>query len=166
MRGHSTSQWVVIEGEAPLWPVQRSKMKRFGKIVIICKHFCKKVHLKEGSEYVPGFKYVRVLNIPKFAHTWQGSEYALGCNYRRVLNIPGFRLSQIFAYASVAEGSECAWIWLNNVLWQGSEYAWSTFLRVLNKLPAGSKYIETQNMAMLWICKCYTGSWICLNKYY
>ena len=145
-------------------------MKRFGKIVIICKHFCKKVHLKEGSEYVPGFKYVRVLNIRKFAHTWQGSEYALGCNYRRVLNIPGFRLSQIFAYASVAEGSECAWIWLNNVLWQGLEYAWSTFLRVLNKLPTGYKFIVV-NMQVLHrklnmpeqVLICLNNASICVN---
>ena len=27
------------------------------------------------------------------------------------------------------------WIWLNNTLWQGSEYVWSTFHRALNKPP-------------------------------
>ena len=36
----------------------------------------------------------------------KGSKYASGCNYVRVLNIPGFRLCQISAYASVAQGSE------------------------------------------------------------
>ena len=37
---------------------------------------------------------------------WQGAEYASGCNYGRVLNIPGFRVCQVSAYASVAQGSE------------------------------------------------------------
>ena len=32
----------------------------------------------------------------------------------------------ISAYASVAQGSEYAWIWLNNILWQGFEYAFLT----------------------------------------
>ena len=61
-----------------------------------------------------GFKYVR-------------------CNYGRVLNIPGFRVCQVSMYASIAQGSEYARIWLNNALWKGSEYALSTFHRVLNK---------------------------------
>ena len=39
------------------------------------------------------------------------------------------------AYASVAQGFEYVWICLNNALWQGSEYFWSTFHRVLNKPP-------------------------------
>ena len=59
------------------------------------------------------------------------SEY----NYGGVLNIPGFQVSQVFAYASVAQGPEYAWIWLNDDLWQGSEYARSTFHRALNKTP-------------------------------
>ena len=33
-----------------------------------------------------------------------------GYNYGRVLNIPGFPVCQVSAYASVAEGSEYAWI--------------------------------------------------------
>ena len=82
-----------------------------------------------------GFKYVRVLNIRKFSPKWQGSEYASECNYGGVLHIPGFRVCQVFAHAGVVQGSEYAWIWLNNVLGQGSEYVWSTFHRVLNKLP-------------------------------
>ena len=80
-----------------------------------------------------GFKYVRVLNILKFSLIWRGSEYVLGCNYGKVLNIPGFRVGQVSAYASVAQDSEYPWICLNNVLWQGSEYARSTFHSVLNK---------------------------------
>ena len=80
-----------------------------------------------------GFKYVRVLNIRKLCFVWQGSEYLLGCNYRRVLNITRFRVCQVSAYASVAQGSEYAWKWLNNTLWQSSEYAWSTFHMVLDK---------------------------------
>ena len=43
----------------------------------------------------------------------------LGGNYGRFLNIPGFRVCQVSAYATVA---------------QGSEYAWSMFHRVLNEL--------------------------------
>ena len=64
---------------------------------------------------------------------WRGSEYASKCNYRRILNIPGIQLCQVFAYVNVAQGSEYDWIWLNNAIWQGSEFAWSTFHRVLNK---------------------------------
>ena len=55
------------------------------------------------------------------------------CNYGRVLNIPEFRVCQVSAYANVAQGSEYAWIWLNDALWHGSEYVWSTFHRALNK---------------------------------
>ena len=55
------------------------------------------------------------------------------CNYGRVLNIPEFRVCQVSGYASVAQGSEYAVIWLNNSLWQGSKYAWSAFHKVLNK---------------------------------
>ena len=61
-------------------------MGRFGKIIIVLKYFCKKLHLK----------------------SLRGSEYASGCNYRRVLNIPGFRVCQVSAYASLAQGSEYA----------------------------------------------------------
>ena len=42
----------------------------FGKIIIVFNYFCKKnsiLNLWEGSEYVPGFKYVRVLNIRTFS---------------------------------------------------------------------------------------------------
>ena len=61
-----------------------------------------------------------------------GSEYASGCNYGRVLNI---RVCQVSAYVNIAQGSEYVWIWLNNALWQGSEYACSIFHKVLNKPP-------------------------------
>ena len=82
---------------------------------------------------------------------WQNSEYASGCNYGRVLNIPGFRVYQVSAYARVAQGSECAW---------------STFHRVLNKLSgkaSGSK-CQGSEYDSLSICEGYTGCWICLNK--
>ena len=59
----------------------------------------------------------------------------LGYNYGRVLNISRFRVCQVSAYASVAQGSECVSIWLNDTLWQGPEYTWSTFHRALNKPP-------------------------------
>ena len=47
-----------------------------------------------------------------------GSEYESDCNYVKVLDIPGFKVCQVSAYESIV---------------QGSEYAWSTFHRVLNK---------------------------------
>ena len=64
---------------------------------------------------------------------WQGSEYMLWYNNEKVLNIPGFQVCQVSAYASVAQGSEYAWIWLNDALWQGSEYVWPTFQGILDK---------------------------------
>ena len=85
------------------------------------------------------------------------------CNYRRVLNISEFQVFQASAYASVPQGSQIAWIWLNDTLWQVSEYVWSTFHRVLNKSPV-------LNMPRLRIwqgceySKGYKGCWICLNK--
>ena len=51
-------------------------------------------------------------------------DYAWMCLYK-----------QDYAYARVAQSSEYPWIWLNNALWQGSEYAWSRFHRDLNKPP-------------------------------
>ena len=56
------------------------------------------------------------MNIPKFLQIWQGSEYTSGCNYVRILNILGFQVCQFSIYASVAQGSEYAQIWLNNAL--------------------------------------------------
>ena len=84
-----------------------------------------------------------------------------GCNYGRGLNISGFRVCQISAYASVAQYSEYSWIWLNNSLWQGSEYGWPTFHRVLKK-PSVLNMPELR----IWqrICDGYTGCWISLGK--
>ena len=59
-----------------------------------------------------------------------------GCNYASVLYIPGIQACQISACASVAQDSQCAWICLNNALWQGYGYALSTFHRLLNKPTA------------------------------
>ena len=78
----------------------------------------------------------------------QGCEYVSGYKYGRVLNIPGFQVCQVFAYASIIQGSEYNWIWLNNPLWQGSEYARSMFHRVLDKPPV-------LNMPGLRICQGY-----------
>ena len=36
------------------------------------------------------------------------SEYALGCNNGRVLNIPRFQICEVFAYASITQGTEYA----------------------------------------------------------
>ena len=46
----------------------------------------------------------------------QGSEYISGYNYGRILDIPGFLARPVSAYSSVAQGSEYAWIWLNNAM--------------------------------------------------
>ena len=96
--------------------------------------FVKKLlNLWQGLEYASDSKYINLLNIHKFSLIWQGSEYVSGCNYRRILNIPGFQVCRASVNASNTPGSKYVWIWLSDALWQGSEYAWSTFRRVLNK---------------------------------
>ena len=65
-------------------------MKHFGKIIIVFNNFCKKFHLNSlrGSEYVSDFKY--------------------GCfRYGCFLNIPRFRVYQVSANTSFAQGSAC-----------------------------------------------------------
>ena len=99
---------------------------------------------------------------------WQGSEYASGCNYARVLNIPGFRVCQASAYARVAQGSKYAWMWLNNVLWQSSEYTWSTFHKVSNKLPVLNmprlRIWQGCNMRGLYkVLNLAESAWVCLK---
>ena len=127
----------------------RSKIKieRFGKEIIIFNYFCKKIQerLWEGSEHVSGFKYVRVLDVSKFLLKWQGSEFVLGCNYGKVLNIPspGFRVCQVSAYASVAQGSEYAWIWLKAGFWRFVElgHFYKDFIKNTRKRgPAGNHF--------------------------
>ena len=73
------------------------------KIMIAFNYFWKKFHLKSlrGFSIYVGFKYVRVLNIRKFAQIWQGSAYPSRCNYERLLNIPRLWVWQIFAYERV-----------------------------------------------------------------
>ena len=43
-----------------------------------------------------------------FSQISQGSEYVSGCNYGKILNIPGFQVYQVSAYASVTQGFEYA----------------------------------------------------------
>ena len=81
-----------------------------------------------------------VLNVPEFWILENFRKYdsvlnMLGCNYRRFLNIPGFQVCQVSTYVSIVQGSEYAWIWLNNALWQCFEYAWSMLHKVFNKPP-------------------------------
>ena len=122
---------MLIERWANSEPGQRSKMERFGKIL----------NIYEGSKYVSGLKYVRVLNICKFSWIWQGSEYASGCSYRRVLdipgseyarflrmqalhkvlNIPGQRFTRFELSPSVLNMFGLR-IWLSICLWKGCEY--------------------------------------------
>ena len=76
-----------------------------------------------------------------------------------VLDIPGFQICQVSADVSVSQGSEYAWIWLNNALWQGSKYTWLTFHMVLNKLLV-------LNMVRLCICEVVQSAeyaWVNLN---
>ena len=135
----------------------------------------------EGSEYLTKFKYARVWGIPglsicqgsKFlglpifvnmAGFWISVEVQLwkGSKHSRIPNIPGFYKCK------VTQGSESAWIWLNNAWINCSGYG-----RILNisgqdftgfENVSVSKYVRAQNMAGLWICEGYTGSWVCLNK--
>ena len=82
----------------------------------------------------------------------------------KVLNIPGFHVCKVSAYTSVTQGSEYAWILLNNAIWQGFEYAWSTFHRGLKKplvlnMP-GLRSLSKPEYAL--IMSRY--AWICLNN--
>ena len=73
--------WVYSE------PGKWSEMERFANIIIVFNSLCKKnsvLNLWEGSEYVLGFAYIRVLNIIQFSFISLGSEYASGYNYGRV----------------------------------------------------------------------------------
>ena len=118
-----------------------------GKIIIALTIFAKHsiLNLWEGSEYVSSFKHVRVLNIPGMS-ICQGSGflvlYRLTYFYKYVwgLSIPGLPL--------------CPGFWISRVTHQSFIEFWTWF---------GSKYARAQNMASLWICKSYTGLWICLE---
>ena len=59
----------TIHSATSLYKLLSSKMERFGKITIAFNYFHKNsiLNLWENSEYVSGFKYVRVLNIRKFS---------------------------------------------------------------------------------------------------
>ena len=81
---------------------------------------------------------------------WQGSKYTSECSYGRVLNIPGFWLCQVSAYASITEGSEYVWIWLNKL---SCGYAWILngsdavhSVRSLYKLLSSYQHRHIQNM--------------------
>ena len=88
---------------------------------------------------------------------------------RNVLNISEFGVCQVSTYASVAQGSEYAWICLNNALGQYSEDAWSMLHMALNKLP-----VLNMPGLKIWQGEGYTGclyEWIrsqyaciCLNN--
>ena len=57
--------------------LSRSKIERFGKIIIAFNYFRKRLsilNLWEGPKYMVGFKYIRVLNIPGYS-ILQGTEF-------------------------------------------------------------------------------------------
>ena len=110
-------------------------------------------------------KYDRVLNM--FQDAWKDSEYF------KILNMPDFCIC-------VTQGSEYVWIRLNNArincsdrwLWQGSEYAWSKFHRILNmllvlnmpglRIRQGCEYARvTKDAEDAWIC--LENASICVN---
>lgn len=57
-------------------PCQRSSRVRFGKRIIAYNYFCKHsvLNVWEGPGYVPGFKYVKDVNIPELSIS-QDSEF-------------------------------------------------------------------------------------------
>ena len=132
-----------------------------------------------SASWGPLFRYtlfIKILHkVYLFSEKWQDSEYASGCNYGRVLNIPGFRICQVSAYVSLTKSFEYAWIWLNNArIWQGSEYAWLKFHRLLNvrlvlnipglRIWQGCKYVRvTPGTEYALIMPQYT--WVCLNLF-
>ena len=67
---------------------------------------CQVLNISDFWKFVNFRKYGGVLN-------------ASGCNHERVSNIPGFGVCQISVYASVAQGSEYDWIWLNGQRFTG-----------------------------------------------
>ena len=66
------------------------------------------------------FEYVKLMNIRKFFVNVRGFYMCVGIQLWRVINIPGFRVCQGSGYATVTQGSEYAWMWLNNAPRQGS----------------------------------------------
>ena len=92
---------------------------------------------------------------------WKGFEYS------RIPSIPGFCICKR------SEGTEQICIWQNNALWQGSEYAWSTFHRVLRfYICHGLEYDMVVNMRGLhrmlnmskYVLIMSQYAWICLNN--
>ena len=129
------------------------------------------LNLWEGSAHMWGFKYVRVLNIPGLS-ICQASEYSRIINmaglwisridtwftyfrkYDSLLNMrweatmEGFwifqdsEICQTFAYVSIAQGTEYAWIWLN-ITWINCPDRYD-YGRVLNR--------SDQSFTRFWIC--------------
>ena len=108
-QGHSTGQLVLIERQAYSEPCQRSKIEFFGKTIVVFKYFCKILHLKSltGSEYLSGFKYVSILNIPA----------------ARVVNMPGFWISSITQGLPIFVNMQGFWLGVGMQLWKGPEYS-------------------------------------------
>ena len=130
---------------------QRPKMECFGKFLTMFSRL----------KYLRWFWICQVLNVlefwilPKFSYRKMTGFWIV---IMEVLNIPGFWIYEVSAYASFAWGSEYAWIWLSNALWKGCKYIWSTFHRVLNKLPVlnilvlrlweGCKYVRVTQQSI------------------
>ena len=117
-------------------------------------------------------QYARALNFQGYTgftcfHKCDKVSRMLGWNYERVLNILGFQICHGSAYAGITQGSKYALIRLNN--------AWINFSHcdrvqyMSGQIFTGFwmspiKNTRAQNKARLWMCKGYTGYWICLKN--
>ena len=146
-------------------------------LTIFAKHST--LNLWEGSEYVSGFKYVRVLNVPGWSICQRYAQLTYFRKYYRVLSmhrdaiIEGFWILQDFEYArelhmqvsqKVLNKHNCEWIMLG---W--TVLTMAGFWICLVKVSSGFEYVScskcrARNKARFWICEVYTGCWMCLNK--
>ena len=119
-RSHSTSLREFIERWAYSETCQRAKIERFGKIFIAFTYFCKKhsiLNIWEGSKYVSGFEYARVLNFQGY------TGYTYFHKYDSVLNMrPGGIMEGFWIFQDTNKPDFCI-----KRITQGSnmpEYGW------------------------------------------
>ena len=88
-------------------PCQRSKLKHYGKIIIACNYFHKKVHLKS----------LRGFCICVVFLTCQGSDYL------RIVKMSGFWISRVTQGLLFFVDMARFWMCVRTQLWKGSEYS-------------------------------------------
>ena len=119
-------------------------------------------------------QYARVLNFHGYTRVTYFCKYNKVLNMHRDAIMEGFWIFQDSKYArflqmqvlhKVLNMPEYGWIMseetvlIKTGIWICLVKVWQSF-----KCASSSKYARVQNMARLWICEGYTGSWICLNK--